>query len=145
MPPLRVHRAARPFQRARCGPLRYCKAMSTSTDWLSVRERIASILYSHQPLADRYEALCRELESVRNGYSLFAVRLELESMARSAEDKREAPFLDVGKNLLIYCDQELYREAEARGEDPRWITDLRRREQELADEQRQRELEEDAL
>ena len=28
-------------------------------------------------------------------------------MARSAADNREAPFLDVGKNLLTYCDQEL--------------------------------------
>jgi hypothetical protein len=94
--------------------------MATSTDWI-VRQRPACgpVLYGPAPLATRYETICKELEPLRNGYSLFAVRQELESMARSAADDREAPFLDVGKNLLTYWDQELYREVEAGGEDPR--------------------------
>jgi hypothetical protein len=29
--------------------------------------------------------------------------------------------LDVGKDLLTFCDQQLYRELEERGEDPSWI------------------------
>ena len=110
--------------------------MISSTDWIAVRGRLGTILYGQASLADRYEALCQELEPLRKGYSLFAVRQELESMARSAADNREAPFLDVGKNLLVYCDQELYRQVEARGEDPRWITELRRHEEQEADKLR---------
>ena len=97
-----------------------------STDWMAVRGKLASILYSPAPLAERLESLRAEFR--RLGPSVLS--MELESMARSAYDNRENPFLDVGKDLLIYCDEQHYRALANRGETPRWIPDLRRHEQE---------------
>lgn len=119
------------------------KGMVTSPSWMAVRERLAVILYSGAPLVDRYNNICKELEPLNRGYAALGVRLELDSMARSAADSRESPFLDVGKDLLTYCDSQLYRELEAQGEDPRWITELRRHEQEIAERERLRETEEE--
>ena len=64
-------------------------------------------------------------------------------MARSAADNREAPFLDVGMDLLMYCDSRLCRELEARGEDPRWVSELRRHEPEMEERDREHATEEE--
>jgi hypothetical protein len=120
------------------GLLVYFRRMVASVDWLAVKNRIAVILYSPAPLAERYTAICKELEPLdRRNFTLSGVRIELDSMARSASEGREAPFLLVGKDLLTYCYSRLYREIESRGEDPRWITRLQEHEEEQADEERE--------
>jgi len=111
--------------------------MTASTDWMAVRGRLADILYNSAPLSDRLEVLRAELSQIEHG--LHVPYLELDSMTRSAAENREAPFLDVGKELLTYCDSHFYRQMEIRGEDPRWLPDLRRHEQEQADELRRRQ------
>jgi hypothetical protein len=118
------------------------QAVNPSTNWMAIRSRLAKILYSDEPLRKRYQAIHKEFETLKGRDALSNVRMEFDSMARSAADNRERPFRIVGKDLLTYCDSELYRELEARGEDPRWITELRRHEQEQTGEEMRREAEE---
>ena len=122
----------------RAGPTlrqRYCRHMvSSSPDWRALRERLSVILHNGAPLLDRYRTLLSELEQMpQHCYAIYAVRLELESMARSAKEGRELPFLNVGKDLLVYCDSRLYQDLRLRGEDPRWVAELSRSEQQDAE------------
>jgi hypothetical protein len=101
--------------------VRYFEAMAALPDWMKVRERFAALLYSQAPLPQRLESLRAEIRALECGTDLS---LELDSMARSAADNREAPFLDVGKDLITYCDSRLYQEMGDRGEDARGLLEF---------------------
>ena len=95
--------------------------MAALPDWMKVRECFVTLLYSHAPLPQRLESIREEVQMLSCGTDLD---LELDSMARSAADNREAPFLDVGKDLITYCDSQLYREMEVRGGDARGLLEF---------------------
>jgi hypothetical protein len=120
--------------------------MANSPEWQAIRDRFADILYSNAPLAERMESLVTEIDQLKRSHGIYTeLDMELDSMARSAAENRNAPFLDVGKGLLTFCDSKLYAQLVMRGEDPRWIASLRQHEEEQADELRQREMEEENL
>lgn len=105
--------------------------MANLPDWMRVRERFAALLYSQAPLLQRLESLRAEIQTLDCSADL---NLELDSMARSAADDREAPFLDVGKDLITYCDSQLYQGMEDRGEDGRGLLEFlecKRKEEEV--------------
>ncbi len=76
--------------------------------WLSLRDRIAGILYDDESLIDRFKSVAAAVQKI--GPRATQVEPELASMRRAAQENREKPFLLVGREILVWCQQQ-YRAA----------------------------------